>query len=854
MWLLLLALTTWTQTDRGTVTGRVTDNTGAAIAAASVRVINEATGAASSASTNGEGLYTIPALTVGTYKVKVEKTGFKTAEVTGVKVSVGGTISADVALEVGQVSEIVQITTDVAQIQTENAKITSAVSNKQIDELPLVVSGTMRSAFDLSLLTPETKPMGLGGNAGVGGPGYNSTFSIGGGQGGTWGVTLDGVSSGTGRFGSTEWASLNTPSIDAITEFAVDTNGFKAEFGRAQGGILTFTSKSGTNQYHGTAYEFLRNNWFDARNYFEDRRSVLKQHDFGGTFGGPVRIPWLYNGTNKTFFFVSGELFRNRAGAGSFQTSVPTPEMYQGDFSRWVDSNGRPLTIYDPATTRPNPNYNRNLPINESNPQFIRDPFPNNRIPTNRFDPLAVRYLQHVGNSVHPNAAGAPGTFAYINNNFRSFTGSALFPWTKYSVKVDHNFSEKHKLSGLYNYGLSEVTAGVDGFPRLAGTVSDFRATKQDSYVYRVNYTWTVTPSLINYAYGGVNWWKQFNFTPNVGGGWKAKGICLNGAFDCDYNLLAVNFSDGYYPWGGSAGDGSENPIFSFGDDLTIIKGRHTFKTGYLFERIHYNGFGRQSLSGRVDFNRGSTSIPQSSNPALGGGNSFASFLLGEVWTAGTENWRFVRQYWRSHNMYWQDDWKVNSKLTLNFGLRYEFTLPPLERDDKWSDFDPTRPNPAANGRPGALRFAGFDAGEEGRRTIVPGWYGGWSPRFSAAYSPNEKTVFRLGVGRSFGITRTVGGSTHFAGAIVIYNAPRNNVGPADRIFRLNDGFPANTVPQPPSVDPGFGINADVDWWQGQEVSRLPENYNWTLSVQRQLPKGFLFEGTQPGQAGTKQG
>ena len=827
------------QTDRGTITGTIVDSSGASVPGATVTVTNTATNSASSAVTSSDGLYTIPSLPPGTYKVRVEKTGFKASEIAQVALSAGSNSTANMTLTVGQVSDTVEISSALgAQLQTENAKTSSQISNKQIDQLPLVVSGTMRSAFDLSALTPEAKNIGLGGNAGTQGPGYTSQYSIGGGQGGSWGVTLDGASAGTGRFGSTEWANLNTPSIDAITEFAVDTNGFKAEFGRAQGGIMSFSSRSGTNSYHGNAYEFLRNNAFDARNYFEVTRSVLKQHDFGGTFGGPVRIPWLYNGKDKTFFFVSAELFKNRAGANSFLASVPTPEMYTGDFSKWVDKDGKPLTIYDPT-------------IVTVNGVATRNPFPGNKIPSNRFSPLALKYLAHVGTSLAPNAAGAPGTFGYVNLNYRSLAGSSLFPWTKWSVKLDHNFSEKHKLSGLFNYGLSEVLPGVDGYPRLPGTVTDFRATDQSSYVYRGNYTWTVSNNIVNYAYGGVNWWKQLNYTPTAVGGWKAKGICLPGSFDCDFNLLQVNFNDGfqtgnYYPWSGSAGDGSENPVFTVGDDVTYIKGRHTIKGGYLFEQIHYNGFGRQTISGRVNFDRRSTSIPGSNDLSTGGGNSFASFLLGEVFSAGTENNRFVRQRWRSHSTYIQDDWKITPKLTMNFGLRYEFTLPPLERDDKWSDFDPGLPNPLAGGRLGALKFAGFEAGEVGKRTLVPGWFGGLGPRLSFAYSPNDKTVIRAGVGRSFGVVRTISGSTHFFGAIQIYNTG-DSPNTIDRVFKLDDGFivnGVNTVPQPPSTNPGFNVNSNVAWWQGKEVSRLPENWNWTLSMQRQLPKNFLFEAT----------
>ncbi|MGH7177602.1 MAG: carboxypeptidase-like regulatory domain-containing protein, partial [Tepidisphaeraceae bacterium] len=475
---LAAAVSALAQSDRGTITGTVTDSTGAAVPGANVTVTNLGTNANSTAVTTSEGVYSIVALQPGAYRVRIEKSGFKRAEIGQVAVVVGNTTSANVSMEVGQVSETVEIAAAAGgQVQTENAKISSQVSNRQIDELPLVVSGAMRSPFDLTLLTPESKPIGLGGDAGTQGPGYTSNFSIGGGQGGTWGVTLDGASSGTSRFGSTEWASLNTPSIDAITEFSVDTNGFKAESGRAQGGNLTFSSKSGTNEYHGTVYEYARNNYFDARNYFENKTSVLKQHDYGLTFGGPVRIPWIYNGKNKTFFFGSAEWFRNRAGANDFVTSVPTPEMYTGDFSRWVDTTGKLLTIYDPATTRLNPNFNAGSPISESNPRFIRDPFPNNQIPANRISPLAKKYLDYVGNTVHPNSAGAPGTYSYVNQNFRSRAGSSLFPWTKWSVKGDHNFNERLKISGLYNYGLSEVLPGVDGFPQLPASVSNFRYT-----------------------------------------------------------------------------------------------------------------------------------------------------------------------------------------------------------------------------------------------------------------------------------------------------------------------------------------------------------------------------------------
>src|SRR5262245_18977586 len=432
--MLLLASFVLGQSDRGTITGTVTDNSGAAVPGGNVTVTNLGTNTASTAVSTNEGVYSIPALQPGTYRVRSEKGGFKRAEVNQVALVAGNITSVNVTMEVGQVNETVEITAGAAQLQTESPKTSTQVSNKQVDELPLVVGGALRNAFDLALITPEAKSFG------------DDAFVVGGGQGGAFGITLDGVSAGTGRFGSVQWASVNTPSLDAITEFAVETNGFKAEYGRASGGILTFSSKSGTNEYHGTAYEFLRNNFFDARRFFEDKRGVLKQHDFGGSFGGPVWIPKLYKGTDKTFFFTSLEYFRNRVGASSGTFSVPTPEMFTGDFSKWVDTSGKLIPIYDPASTR------------VVNGVTVRDQISCNGqlnvICPNRISPLAKAILGFI--DVKPNTGAAPGASGYVRNNFINTTGTQLEPWTKYSVKVDHSFSEKNKISGLYNYGYQD--------------------------------------------------------------------------------------------------------------------------------------------------------------------------------------------------------------------------------------------------------------------------------------------------------------------------------------------------------------------------------------------------------------
>src|SRR5260370_374716 len=310
-WALLLsvlAVSALAQSERGTIAGTVTDSSGAVIPGAKVTVTNEATNITLNFTTNEAGNFVAPSVSVGSYSVRVDQEGFRPYRKTGIAVDAATTVRADVQLEVGTAQQVVEVKAEAVQLQAENAKSSATVTNKLVDELPLVVGGTLRSPFDLAQMTAESKQ--LGGDNG---------FILGGVQAAGYGTTLDGVSTNTTRALSQSWVAVNAPSLEAITEFTVDTNGFKAEYGHAAGGVMTFVSKSGTNDFHGSAYEFLRNNVLDANNFFNNARGIArpiyKQHDFGASAGGPVWIPRLYNGRNKSFFFFAYEGFRNRAGA-----------------------------------------------------------------------------------------------------------------------------------------------------------------------------------------------------------------------------------------------------------------------------------------------------------------------------------------------------------------------------------------------------------------------------------------------------------------------------------------------------------------------------------------------------------
>lgn len=805
---LFIPLPLFGQSELGNITGVVTDPSGAVIAGAEITIVATATNAAKTTISGTGGQYNVP-LAPGAYQVQVSLQGYKKHLTGNVIVTAATTIRLDLKLELGDLSEVVSVTPDSAHLQTENAKSSTSVENRLVDELPLVVGGALRSPFDLVSITAESK-------------GRANQLILGGGQAAAWDATLDGLSVATNRSADASEIAYTAPSVEAITEFTVDTNGFKAEYGQAGGGVMTFVSKSGTNQFHGSLYDFLRNDALDARGFFPKTKSVYQQNDFGASLGGPIRIPKLYNGKDRTFFFVAFEGFRNRVGGNDVILSVPTPEMYNGDFRNWVDANGRMIPIYDPATTRPNPNGSG----------FIRDPFPNNIIPSDRFSEFS-RQIMKFGQMVQPNRGARPGTPEYVRNNYIVNSGTILNPQTKFSLKLDQNISTKHHLGffmNITNYSQEVGQSGPPGLPLplWSGQVQIFNTS-----AYRMSHDWTISNRVLNHFSIGGNKFYKYSVSPNVG---QDFGLCFKGAVDCTANFPAVEFTE-FSAWGGAAENGTEQPMWSFKDDFSFSSGTHNFKIGAAFQSQRAIGFGQQDIAGRAGFSYLTTSVPGATSAASG--SSFASFLLGEAISGRTETIRSVPQLYRYYGFYVQDDWRLNRRLTVNLGVRYDFTLPPVSMSDEYSDFTPDRPNPKVNNYPGALRFAGFGPGREDRRSLVPGWYGGIGPRIGIAYSPDEKTVLRAGFGRSFSKVTVVSSSGHFAGFIgqYVFNSTSQGI---TKLYNWDEGLPS--YPLPPQIDPSFANNTDVHYWQPEDAARAPEAYNWTFSIQRQLTKSTLID------------
>jgi hypothetical protein len=834
--LLSVAATLLAQSERGTITGTVRDATGAVVPGAKVTLTNTAMGTASTAPTSESGDYTVPGLAVGTYIVRVEKDGFRPASVTGLVLNASATVRADAVLEVGTSRQAVEVSASALALATENAKTSVTIDNKLVDELPLVVGGALRSPFNLAALTPEAK--NLGGDNG---------FILGGGQAAGYGTSLDGVSANTSRALSMSWVAVNAPSIEAVTEFTVDTNGFKAEFGQATGGIMSFASKSGTNSFHGTLYEFIRNEAFDANNFFNNKRGIgrpiYKQHDFGGSVGGPVWIPKLYNGKNKTFFFTSYEAFRNRDGAAGSVRTVPTEEMYNGDFRNWVNAAGVQIPIYDPTTQ-----------TTAANGTVTRQVFPNNQVPRSLFDPTVVQALSvfRSGETPLPNTGARPGTVDYVTNNYLISKGTEVRPNTKLSVKGDHVFSERSRISGYWGYNRSSQVPGPNGPNDLPGLFVNYNDTTRNSDVFRGSWDFNFTPTLFNHFYGGGNNWKENHDPPQAtirsGVNWKDR-VCLINSPNCDENLINFNFSNGYSQWGGRANNGSENFIKMFADDMTWIKGKHTWKFGGQYQGQYYNGFGRQCVAGCVTFDFKNTGRPGDTNFATAGGSPVASMLLGHANNGSLDTVRYIGQQWPSFAGFIQDDWRIKPNLMINLGLRWETTLPPTGENDNWSDFAPDRPNPGAGGIPGALIYAGSGPGREGTRTLAGSYFKGFGPRLGLAYTLKQKTSIRMSYGLSYGNITTVTGSTHNLGFTLTNSFPDNSQG-LQPSFLVRNGLPAWVAP--PFVDPSFGNGRAMPWWQGSEATRPPAFQSMNFSIQHQLSSTMVAEIGYNGSLGSR--
>jgi hypothetical protein len=815
------------QLNRATFTGSVTDPTGAAVANAKIVAVQKETNLSFTTVSTEAGLFTLPALDIGTYRVSAEAAGFKRSVRDDLVMNSGATVRVNFALELGSLSEAVEVRAQVSSIEVDSTRVATSLTTKLVEDLPLVVAGQIRNVFNLAIIAPEVKT----------GNGYR----IGGGQGSGWEMTMDGTSltSASTQY-QTERAPISSVPVDAIAEFNVESSGMKAEYGRAMG-VISFATKGGTNELHGNAFEYLRNNVFDARNFFANRAPILKQHDYGFTVGGPAVLPKLYDGRNRTFFFGSFEGFRNRSGNSPSYSTIPMPEMYEGDFRNYIrnDAAGRPFMaqVYDPATTQ----------LQADGRTYARVPFSGNLIPKSRFSTVAKNYIALRPAELVPNVPGAG-----ISQNFYRAAGSSVQPWDKYSVRMDHQVSGKHRLSFLWMDGTRNDDFGPDGPPGMPIPFNGGQIWYRKNRSGRLTWDYTITPQMLNSLHATGQREAGGGYTINSkdpNAGWGAK-IGIKNAPGPDRALTPVSFS-GYTSWSSSFWGYDRGKDLNITDDLTFTRGRHTFKGGFFYAHNQWWGGGQHRPNGSFDFNATPTSIPGDGSGNTG--NGFASFLLGQANQWGLETPRAVIQIWQYMGGYFQDDWRINSKLTINAGLRWEYTTPvtggAVLGITNWEDFgsygepagfmnfDPSVSNPKLGGLPGATTYTGNCTECNGQNSPFVGYRKAWAPRLGVAYQVRPGTVVRVYAGKSYGAVKTTGGSTHFQGLIL--NSTFNNSGLAPyTYFNLDDGLPPWT--KPPFRGPTTDLGGTTYFWQKHDSGRPSEFYTWNLDIQHQVAKDMV--------------
>jgi hypothetical protein len=857
--LLLLTMAAFAQSDRGAITGTVTDPSGAVVPNATVLAKNVASGTEYKTVTTETGSYTIASLPAGAYELTIESRGFKRFVTQGVQVQLLQTARADVTLEVGAATDTVTVTAEAPLLQTESAEQSTNISGQLFNSLPLNFGATnsIRGWLSFIQLAPGVS-------------GTTQTASINGAPTGSFKIYLEGQD--VTSTNDTVWTStVASASVETIGEFAIQTNNFSAEFGQVIGGVFNFTTKSGTNEFHGSVYEYLTNEAFNAFRPLSTpfatsprpAKSLDRKHDYGFTIGGPVRLPkkvfglFGYDGRNKTFFFFNLEKYRNVTRSSGSLATVPTAAFRRGDFSgaltgRQVGTDilGRPImenAIYDPRTTR-------TVTVNGTQ-YIVRDPFLNNIIPTELLDPVALKIQ-----ALMPN----PDNNELINN------WDPRIPNRRFqqipSVKIDHNFNSNSKLSGYWSLQDTDQITGPDGLPV---PLTSRRDQKIYGHTVRLNFDQTLSPRFILHLGAGYLRFHNPDSTPQDVLDYDASAIGFRGSATTPTGFpRIVNLSQGNFGGIGNLGPTQANKYYN--DKLTAVtsatwvRDNHTYKFGGEFKQEVWSDINLTAAQGRVTFNEAQTALPYLQTTAVGGrsiGHRYASFLL------GNGNLGFVqapkRVQWRNKafSFYGQDNWKVTPKLTINYGLRWDYAENGHELHRRSSMIDLNTPNPSAGGLPGAFIFEGSGPGRC-NCSFTDTYPYAFGPRLSVAYRLNNNTVIRGGWGVSYSQLGNLWYMTN--GSLTLglgFNSiEMSNPAYGEPAVLLRNGLQYNQADlYATNLNPGIRplpgqLGNFSDAWWGVRIDRnggRPGRINqWNIAVQRELARNLTLEVAYVGNRG----
>ncbi|MGH9327100.1 MAG: TonB-dependent receptor domain-containing protein, partial [Terriglobia bacterium] len=737
---LLFPLVLLGQGNLGTITGLITDPSGAVIPAAKIKITETQTNVVTMATTTAAGVYTV-AVPPGTYTVQASKTGFKTAAWNNVIIDPAKVVTVNLHLTVGSVAQTVVVSSRPPLLNTTSAQVGSTVTLHEMASLPTGAAdgGRDPEAFIFSSL-PGTF-------------GCSYTGSVGGGQYFSTDVMVDGISVlDYQRQGGT--LLFYRPGFDAFREVTVQQSGYNAQYGNSAGGIINFQMKSGTNQLHGDVFDFFNNTALGANGFdfnavpepnSQKHRPQYNDNNFGVDLGGPIVIPHIYNGRDKSFFFVTyeGDRYRNFNFSGT--TTLPTPQMLQGDFSQLLGSEigtddlGRPVyqdEIYNPTTTR-------DVTAGQVDPLSgltavatgtVRDPFVGNVIP--------IQYLSTASKKILPSFPTP--TINSVFNNMPTIGGSwPQFSQNLWSIKVDHVIGAKHRISAYFDNNAEDeidrhrgplyepITPGLD-----AGVGSGNFAAE----LARFSEDWSINNHMLNHFGLGYNRLSTFEVVPYATP-LLPSNLGLSPVAN-DNTFPQLNFS-GHMPFDTMMGfRGAENDVtesYILTDTFTDIVGKHTVKIGGQFVRFHYNNF-ELPASVTVNFNTLQTAAPGFETET---GHQFASFLLGAASSASYAI-QVANPGYRQNEFepYVQDTWHVTRKLTLDYGLRWSIPSPKKEAFNRMSNFSLTGIDPAI-GVPGAMQFLGNCSACTGKDTFQNMYWGMVAPRFGLAYNPTKNLVIR---------------------------------------------------------------------------------------------------------------
>jgi hypothetical protein len=813
--ILVLAPAAFGQRDTGTIVGTVTDPSGAVVPGVTVVLRNVDTNASFQTVTDATGNYAAPLLKPGNYEVTAELPGFKKQSKSGIDLKVQDRLKVDFTLQVGNVTETVEVIGAAPKTQTEASSLGHVVDSKTITELPLngrnfarlaaIVPGVIPAGSDDRTGSAGSLSLVVGGNFSANGVRSNGQNNF----------LLDGIDNNVNVIDFLNGSAFVVgPSVDAIQEFKIQTNAFSAEFGRGAGGVVNATIKSGTNAFHGSAFEYLRNSSLDSRGFFDAAKNPFKMNQFGGTLGGPII-------KDRTFFFGDFQGFRSRELRTRFGT-VPSTAMKNGNFSELSQ------VIYDPGV---------NGEIRANRPAFA-----GNIIPTSRFDPLGKKISDLIPS---PN----DGADTYRANNYRSVNNHAdnLDQW---DVRVDHKFGDKDAV--FARYGQSEQDIHLpplfSGFADGGGFFSGSQFNNGRSAV--LNWNHIFTPRLINEARVGFTRLHTGRFSKDENTN-VAQSIGFPG----------VNFEPGigglpYIDTGGSdlsqlgapewlPSDEFSN-VWTVLESLSVIRGRHTLKMGFEYRHIEFPFLQPPYPRGSVGFNRDFTKNVETG----AGGFTAADLLLGFANTARMSNVKYIGSQRRSYNTYFQDDWKVSSKLTLNLGLRYELVSPIGEKYGAQSNFNMTTNTlDIPEGRNDALPDV-FPKEIAVNRTVskwlIPWDKNNFAPRVGFAYAFSPKMVVRSAYGIFFGGEEPQGGNPNrgynLPFSVVAFLNKANAFTPLDLMPHLSAGFPRDMLTRPSSPQ----------LREADPATRISYVGQWNFTFQREIPFNSTIEVGYIGSKGTK--